>query len=64
MICLLLVPFKAGRAQSLPRFSHRQAVHLIGIAHGPVLESIHSPMFDPQPLHFRPLESRANLFAD
>jgi hypothetical protein len=22
------------------------------------------PMFDPQPLHYRPLESRANLFAD
>ena len=22
------------------------------------------PMFNPQPLHYRPLESRANLFAD
>ncbi len=29
---------------------------------GEVLES--SQMFDPQPLHLRPLESRANLFAD
>jgi len=30
--------------------------------HDSVLESI--PMFNPQPLNYRPLESRANLFAD
>jgi len=57
------VPFKVIH-EVLVQVQSVLAIRPAGIAHGPVVESIRNPMFDPQPLHFRPLESRANLFAD